>query len=89
MSAPLPVLPTRRAPKLTPSRLVEAIGAEMAAQLMRRFGGRTIPVLSPEREKVSRRHAEIRQFAATHGYAEAAAQFRRSIRQIRRIVHGY
>lgn len=78
-----------RAPKLTPARLIEAVGAEVAARLMRTFGGRTIPKVSPEREQHSQRHGAVRIRAARDGYAAAAAEFGLSIRQVRRIVHGY
>lgn len=74
--------------KLTPAKLQTAVGAEVAAILMRTFGGRTIPRLSPFHMKLAKRHDEIRAFARAHGYSAAATKFRRSERQIRRIVHG-
>lgn len=82
LKAPAPAPP--RAPKLTPARLLDAVGADTATKLMRLFGGRTIP--KPER---SERHQAIRARAKKDGYLAAAREFEITVRQVRRIVHGY
>lgn len=74
--------------KLTPTRLAEVAGPALAATIMERFGGRTIPRVSMFHVRRAHRDDAVRAYVDKHGFAGAAARFELSARQVRRICNG-